>query len=143
MLGAALGLVWWGAGEVWSPLVAAAVVVTVDLIATGLLHVDGLADSADGLLPPLSSAERRLEVMADPHTGAFGVTVVAMMLVLRVAALSGIVLPIDDSRIDSSLVSAVLMLAGIWCASRTAMAAVAGTVPYRAPERWPRVGVPG
>lgn len=133
VLGASLGVVWWGAGEMWSPLVAAAIVVTADLIATGMLHVDGLADSADGLLPPLASAERRLEVMADPTTGAFGVAVVAMLLVLRVAALSSIVLPVDDAELGSALASGVLVLAGIWCMSRTTIAAVAGTLPYVRP----------
>jgi len=51
VLGAAVGGVWWGADRVLPPLVAAGVVVLVDLALTGMLHVDGLADSADGLLP--------------------------------------------------------------------------------------------
>ncbi len=120
LLGLLLGGIWWGAGEIWPPLVAAAVVVAADLALTGLLHIDGLADSADGLLPPLASTERRLEVMADPTTGAFGVAVVGMALVLRTAALA-------------SVVPHALVLAGLWAASRALMAVAALALPYARP----------
>ena len=86
LIGGVLGLVWWLADEWWLPLVAGAIVVVVDLGLTNLLHLDGLADSADGLLPPLGSPSRRLDVMADPTTGAFGVGTVAAVLILRFAA---------------------------------------------------------
>lgn len=115
-IGAALGGIWWAAGELWPPAVAAAVVVAADLGLTGLLHLDGLADSADGLLPHLT-ADRRLEVMAAPDVGAFGVAVVGAVLLLRWSTLA--VLKPDPA-----------LLAGVWCGSRTLMAAVTGTVPY-------------
>ena len=83
LIGAVLGALWWGATNVWPAPVAAAIVVAADLAVTGLLHVDGLADSADGLLPHLDR-ERRLAVMATPDVGAFGVAVVAVVLLLRV-----------------------------------------------------------
>ena len=120
VVGAALGLVlggvWWGASELWPPLVAAAVVVAADLALTGMLHLDGLVDAADGLLPPLERP-RRLEVMADPRAGAFGVGAAATVLLLRWSALAG-------------LRPRPLLLAGLWCASRSVMATVARTVPY-------------
>jgi adenosylcobinamide-GDP ribazoletransferase len=119
-IGAALGGVWWVAGELWPPLVAAAVVVAVDLALTGLLHLDGLADSADGLLPHLSR-QRRLDVMAAPDVGAFGVGVAAAALLLRWSTLAVL-------RPDPAL------LAGLWCGSRTLMATVATTVPYAREE---------
>ena len=118
-MGLALGLVWWGSGRMWPPGVAAALVVVADLALTGLLHFDGLVDSADGLLPHLDRA-RRLEVMAEPRAGAFGVGVGASTLTLRWAALAAI----------KPGASSVLLLGGLWCLSRTAMAAVARTVPY-------------
>jgi adenosylcobinamide-GDP ribazoletransferase len=96
--------------------VAAAIVVVADLALTGLLHVDGLADSADGLLPPLDRA-RRLEVMAAPDTGAFGVAVVAVVVLLRWVALA-------------TVTPSVPLLAALWCASRTAMALTTLTQPY-------------
>src|SRR5438477_10532197 len=85
LVGAALGLarggIWWAAAQVWGAMVAAAVVVAADLGLTGLLHLDGLADAADGLLPHLPRA-RRLAVMAEPGVGAFGVGAVGAVLLL-------------------------------------------------------------
>jgi len=116
VLGLALGGLWWGGAQVWSTGLAAAVVVAADLGLTGLLHVDGLADAADGLLAPMSR-RRRLEVMAEPGVGAFGVAVVAAVVLLRWAALA-------------ALRPSALLLAAVWCASRTWMAATASAVPY-------------
>ena len=120
LLGAGVGTVWWGAQELWPPLVAAALVVLVDLAVTGLLHVDGLADSADGLLPH-ASRERRLAIMAEPAVGAYGVATVAAVLLLRFACLA-------------SLDANVLLLAGIWSGARTVMAVAARAVPYARAE---------
>lgn len=115
-VGALLGLVWLGGSELWSPGVAAALVVAADLAITGLLHVDGLADSADGLLPHLPR-DRRLEVMATPDVGAFAVAVVAVVLLLRWAALATGEVP-------------ALALVGVWAASRTVIAVVPSLAPY-------------
>lgn len=115
-IGLALGGVWWVAGRAWGAPVAAVIVVAADLGATGILHFDGLADSADGLLAPLDR-DRRLAVMVDPGVGAFGLAAGAIVLLARWAALA-------------SLRPAALLLAGMWCLSRTAMAVVARTQPY-------------
>ncbi|MEA2900688.1 MAG: adenosylcobinamide-GDP ribazoletransferase [Actinomycetota bacterium] len=120
LIGAAVGLVWWGADEVWSPLVAATLAVAADVALTGALHVDGLADTADGVLPHLDR-DRRLAVMAEPDVGAFGVTAVVLTLGLRVAVLA-------------SLRADVALLAALWCASRTLMAVTARSVPYARPQ---------
>src|SRR5829696_7389425 len=101
-------LVWCGAANVWPAPVAAAIVVAADLGITGLLHIDGLADSADGLLPHLDR-ERRLAVMATPDVGAFGVAVVAAVLLLRFAALAST---------DPDGWKAIAFLAATWCAAR-------------------------
>jgi adenosylcobinamide-GDP ribazoletransferase len=120
LVGAALGLVlggiWWAAHRIWPAAVAAAIVVVADLALTGLLHFDGLVDSADGLLPHLSR-QRRLEVMAAPEAGAFGIGAGAAVLLARWAAFD-------------SLRPAVLLLVGTWCFSRTAMAAIVRSQPY-------------
>ena len=119
-LGALLGGVWWGADRAWPAPVAAALVVAADLAVTGLLHFDGLVDTADGLLPPMDR-DRRLVVMAAPDAGAFGVGVAAVVLLLRWVALS-------ELRVS------VLLLMGIWCLSRTTMALVARSQPYARTE---------
>jgi adenosylcobinamide-GDP ribazoletransferase len=87
-----------------------------DLAATGLLHFDGLVDSADGLLPHLER-DRRLAVMTEPGVGAFGVATGSGVLLLRWVALW-------------SLRPAVLLIGGLWCLSRTGMALAARTQPY-------------
>jgi adenosylcobinamide-GDP ribazoletransferase len=117
LIGAALGGIWWGAEQLWPPAVAAAIVIVADLALTGLLHVDGVVDAADGLLPQAVTRERRLELMAEPTVGAYGVAVLGAVLLLRFTALT-------------SMDPDVLLIAGIWCASRTAMAVAARAVPY-------------
>jgi len=119
VVGLAVGGTWWLAGRLWAPLVAGALAVLADVVLTGGLHLDGLADAADGLLPPLPT-ERRLEAMADPAVGAFGVCTVAVVLLLRFAAFA-------------SEPAAVLVVCGLWCASRTAMAVTAQVVTYVRP----------
>lgn len=56
---------------------------------TGLLHLDGLADCADGLLG-LHERARRLEIMRDSRVGAFGVAAIGFYLLLAVSALAGL-----------------------------------------------------
>lgn len=70
------------------PAPVAAVLVTVLWVAlTGGLHLDGLADCCDGLLPPVAR-ERRLEIMRDPRLGTFGVAGVVLALLLRGTAIA-------------------------------------------------------
>src|SRR5437763_3031626 len=114
-LGGALGGIWWLAAQIWPQTVAAAVVVAADLALTGLLHLDGLADSADGLLPHLQP-ERRLEAMAAPDVGAFGVGVSAAALLLRWSA-------------RPTPKPAPILLAGLWSRPRTLMATAAPAAP--------------
>jgi len=125
IVGLAVGFVWWGTAQ-WFPLpVAGAVAIVADLAFTGLLHVDGLADSADGLIPPLPR-ERRLEIMRDPHAGVFAVVAVVAVLLVRFAVLGSI----PPGAIAPASIRAVLVIAALWCTSRTAMAVIATTVPY-------------
>lgn len=53
---------------------------------TGGLHLDGAMDTADGLAVP--NPERRLEVMVDSATGAFGAMAAIALLLLKTVALS-------------------------------------------------------
>jgi adenosylcobinamide-GDP ribazoletransferase len=116
-VGATVGLVWWAASKGWhGQLVPAALAVAADLVLTGMLHVDGLADSADGLLPHLSR-DRRLQVMSEPDVGAFGVAATAGVLLLRFAAF-------DTLRPDIALV------VGTWCVSRSLIVIAMLALPY-------------
>jgi len=60
--------------------------------ASGLLHLDGLADTADGLLGG-GTRERRLEIMRDSRIGAFGAAALAIMILLQWAAIMSLVPP--------------------------------------------------
>lgn len=115
VLGLVVGTVWLVADEVWPPALAAALVVAVDLALTGLLHADGLADAADGLLPPLER-ERRLQVMRTPDVGSFGVATLVVVLLVRWAALA-------------SQPSNVLLVVGLWATARASMGLALSTVP--------------
>jgi len=121
---AACGLVRWGAGAWWATVVAAVLTVGVDLVLTGALHLDGLADCADGLLPHLER-DRRLAVMAAPDVGAFAVATVVVGLLLRTGTLASA---------DLHGWHWVAVLAGLWCGSRAAMTVIVTSVPYARPE---------
>jgi adenosylcobinamide-GDP ribazoletransferase len=108
--------VWWAADQALLALPAAVVAVVVDLGVTGLLHVDGLADASDGLLPH-ADRERRLAIMREPGIGAYGAAVVAVVLIARVAGFA-------------SLGPSVVLVIALWCTSRTVVAVAAASLPY-------------
>jgi len=119
VIGLAVGGVWWLAGRAWPLAAAAGIALASDVVLTGYLHLDGLADAADGLLPPMER-DRRLEVMRDPAVGAFGAVTLVVVLVLRFGAFA-------------STVAVPLVVGALWCGSRAAMAVVARTAPYARP----------
>jgi adenosylcobinamide-GDP ribazoletransferase len=121
LVGAAVGLAGWGARELWPAVVAAASMVAADAVATGLLHLDGLADAGDGLVAPMAPAQR-LDAMADPGVGAFGVATVGVVLAVRTAALVALVPLAPGWRLP-------VVLAGWWAASRAVMALALLTLP--------------
>lgn len=68
-------------------MVAALLAVLAGILLTGALHEDGLADTADGL-GARGGRERRLEVMRDSRTGAYGVLALIFTVALRAVALA-------------------------------------------------------
>jgi adenosylcobinamide-GDP ribazoletransferase len=89
VIGVLTWLSWKVATFVFPPLVAGVVTLVVWITLTGGLHLDGLADCCDGLLASVS-AERRLEIMKDPHIGAFGVIGLILILFLKAGALASL-----------------------------------------------------
>jgi len=80
------GLEWIFAIAGMPSLTRSTLLVVLWIAVTGGLHLDGAIDTADGLAVP--QADRRLAVMADSTTGAFGVMAGIAIVVLKIAALS-------------------------------------------------------
>ncbi len=77
-------------GKIMPPLLAAVWTTVAATLLTRALHLDGLADLADGLGGGYTVA-RRLEIMKDSRSGAFGVIAVALALAVKIAAASAII----------------------------------------------------
>ena len=88
LVGLVLGGIATGAallGERWISAQAGAVLyVAVLAVLTRGLHLDGLADTADGL-GPMRGRERALQVMHQSDVGPFGVVTLVLTLLLQVA----------------------------------------------------------
>ncbi len=100
-------------------LLAAVLAVGALALLTRGLHLDGLADTADGLgvkgAGP-DAASRRLEVMRAPDVGAFGVATTVLVLLVEVAALT--VCSTAGAGTVGLLGAMVLSrLAATWCAT--------------------------
>ncbi len=115
LLAGAAGLLALGLGL--PPEIAAGVVLLVQVLVTGALHEDGLADSADGLWGGADKA-RRLEIMKDSRIGTYGVLALGLVAGMRWQA-----------------VALLLMAQGLWplvaaaVLSRAAMAGVMALLP--------------
>jgi adenosylcobinamide-GDP ribazoletransferase len=89
IIGVILGLVDGGMNYLGMPvLTRSALVVSFWMGITGGLHLDGTMDTADGLA--VGEPERRLEVMADSATGAFGAMAAIALVLLKTTALADI-----------------------------------------------------
>jgi adenosylcobinamide-GDP ribazoletransferase len=89
LLGSAAAIAAWGLSLGAPPLVSSAVIVVVLLAFSGGLHIDGLADAADGLLSA-RPRERALEIMQDSHVGALGVVAIVGVLLVKFASLASL-----------------------------------------------------
>jgi len=81
---------------------AAALSVAATLAATGCLHEDGLADTADGFGGG-KTREQKLAIMRDGRVGAYGVCALSLAILVRVSALA--------SLADTALVAPALIAA--------------------------------
>ena len=109
-----------------SPLLAATAAVAVAAVITGGMHLDALADTADGL--GAHSRERALEIMRDSRVGTFGATALVLDLLLKIGAIGTLLVHGD----------ALASLVAAGARSRAASPPLAATL------RYPRVeGGPG
>jgi adenosylcobinamide-GDP ribazoletransferase len=94
VIGAAVGaltcLIAWAAAFVLPPFPSAVLGVGAGVLITGALHLDGLADTADGIGASLAGGDPST-VMHDPRLGVFGGAALLLDLSLRIAVLSALV----------------------------------------------------
>ncbi|MCS6925532.1 MAG: adenosylcobinamide-GDP ribazoletransferase [Candidatus Binatia bacterium] len=90
LIGLALGLIVWGIDIILRPFIPLPFLNVVIVFALAFfsrgLHLDGLADSADGLLGS-QDRHRSLEIMKDSAIGTFGVLAVMAAVLLKLRAL--------------------------------------------------------
>lgn len=95
LAGLALGLICFLSARALSsfapPALIAVTITTILAIFTRALHLDGVADLADGLGGGYTP-ERRLEIMKDSRIGAFGALALILAILLKTAALNAILL---------------------------------------------------
>ncbi|MFN6340536.1 MAG: adenosylcobinamide-GDP ribazoletransferase [Cyanobacteriota bacterium] len=84
VIGGLQALLWWALEGHAPPLAQVCVVLAAGLLLTGGLHMDGAMDTADGL----AAGERMLEAMRDSRVGASGAQALALVLLLKAAALA-------------------------------------------------------
>ncbi|MFE6200612.1 adenosylcobinamide-GDP ribazoletransferase [Streptomyces sp. NPDC057838] len=123
-----------------SPLLAAVAGVAVPAVLTRGLHLDGLADTADGL-GSAKPAEDALRIMKRSDIGPFGVIALVLVLLAQVAALAHAYEVSWARGACAAVVSATLARLALTLAARAGVpaarpeglgAAVAGVVPARA-----------
>ena len=120
-LGAMSGAVAQSLTPALSPLLAACVAVGCVAIATGALHLDAIADTADALGG--RTREHSLEIMRDHAIGAYGAVALILDLAVRVAALA--VLAGRHQAVLAALVAGAL--------SRASAPAAGSLLPYARP----------
>ena len=69
----------------------AALLLTVWVLLSGGLHLDGLADSADAWLGGFGDRERTLSIMKDPRSGPIAVVTLILVLLLKFTALLALI----------------------------------------------------
>jgi adenosylcobinamide-GDP ribazoletransferase len=137
VLGALATAAGWLGGRYASPLTGAVLAVAVLAALTRGLHLDGLADTADGL-GPLRGRERALEVMRAGDVGPFGVVTLVLTLLLQIACVAQLLtvdggwLALPAATVAARVAMARTGLPGTPIAEGSSLgAAVAGTVSRR------------
>ncbi|MBK5375198.1 adenosylcobinamide-GDP ribazoletransferase [Pseudomonas sp. TH43] len=94
LVGLLFGAILWGLNLflAGAPLLLhAALLLTVWVLLSGALHLDGLADSADAWLGGFGDRERTLTIMKDPRSGPIAVVTLVLVLLLKFAALLALI----------------------------------------------------
>ena len=99
--------------------IAAGTILAAQVIITGAMHEDGLADTCDGFWGGWDPA-RRLEIMRDSHIGTYGVIALILSLGLRWIALSTL---IATGHFTAAIIATAIL-------SRAPMVAIMHALPH-------------
>ena len=117
-IGALAGLVATGLDGRLGVLLAAALAVALEALLTGAIHLDGLADTADGL--GARTRDGALAAMREPAIGAYGAVVLGLDLLVKTAAVAAVAAGPEP----------VLALAAAFALGRAAPLVLASAFPY-------------
>jgi adenosylcobinamide-GDP ribazoletransferase len=90
LVGLLFGVILWAVNWLFQgtpALLHAALLLSVWVLLSGGLHLDGLADSADAWLGGFGDRERTLTIMKDPRSGPIAVVTLVLVLLLKFTAL--------------------------------------------------------
>lgn len=118
------------------PAAVNSLVIVMLVVVTGAMHMDGLADTCDGLGGHKTPKER-WQVMKDSRTGAFGVAGIVLLLLLKYVALSNI--PVDwmlPTLLFMPTISRWAMVYAIFTFPNARSEGLGAT--YKTATRWPQ-----
>lgn len=89
LAGLIIGVILWLLAYIlpYGSMVSAGLVLSVWVILTGALHLDGLADCADAWMGGLGDRNRTLAILKNPNSGAIAVVVLILLLCLKLFAI--------------------------------------------------------
>ncbi len=126
LIGLLLGLLLWAAqwafSHLFSPALGDGLILLLLVLLTGAFHLDGLADTLDGLAYGKSSQDR-LAIMKDHRVGTFGVVGLILILGIKFLALNSL----PEEVAGKSLAAALIL--GRW-----SMVQLIYRSPYARPE---------
>ncbi len=112
-----------------------------NIIITGALHIDGLADTCDGLLS-YRDKDRMLEIMKDSRIGTNGVIAILMDIVMRISLMLSVSANIRPYAIlISPVLGKTLMLVLIWMTPYARKSGIGGLFYKDITKKYMIVGV--
>jgi adenosylcobinamide-GDP ribazoletransferase len=126
LVGFLIGVILWGAywlfSHVFPRTLCDGLVILLLAVVTGALHLDGLADTLDGMAAG-KSVEERLRIMRDHRVGTFGALGLILILGIKFLALNSL----PEEIIGKTLLVALAL-------SRWSMVQLTYRAPYARPE---------
>ena len=122
LAGGVLAAYTYGLQRVLPPLPVAALVVAGLVAVSGALHLEGVADTADGFLSA-RSRDLALEIMRDSRAGAMAVIAVVLLIVVKVALVTAV---------PSAHLWRIVLLTPL--AGRSALVVNMAVLPYARPD---------